>query len=322
MGRYVGNVTRPEAEPAAAPEAAAFERERRRLTLLAYRMCGSWGDAEDVVQAVALEWLRQPGPVADPAAWLTTVTVRRALDALRARRREASYVGPWVPEPVVHAGPDPHAEAERTEALTTAFLMLAEELTPPQRAVVVLRALGYEHTEIGEVLQISPAASRQHHSRGTRRLSELNGRDVHADPTLGLTPGADQREAQRLLELFLRAARAGDVAALLGLLHADVVAYSDGGGRVRAARRPLYGPSNVARFTAGVTARHPAERSTAQLLAVNAGPGAVLTMSGDRHVISLQVRDGRIYRLFDVANPDKHAGLAGLVASQGVLLLG
>lgn len=318
MGRYVEGVTRPADEPAAALE--PFERERRRLTLLAYRMCGSWSDAEDVVQSVALEWVRLSEPVDDPAAWLTTVTVRRALDALRARRREPAYVGPWVPEPVVAAPDEPYAAAERTEALATAFLMLAEALTPPQRAVVVLRALGYEHTEIGEVLQISPAASRQHHTRGTRRLTELNGRDVAADPTVGLAPMADQREAQRLLTLFLRAARAGNVDALLELLHTDVVAYSDGGGRVRAARRPLFGPSNVARFTAGVVARNPADRTTLRLVSVNAGPGAVLTISGDEHVLSLQVRDGLIYRLFDVSNPEKHAGLLAGVGGQAAAL--
>ncbi len=289
-----------------------FERNRRRLVLLAYRMCGSRADAEDVVQAVAVEWLRAHGTVRDDDAWLTTVTVRRAVDALRRRQREVAYVGPWLPEPWGAPTEDPLSAAERGLALTTAFLVMAEQLTPPQRAVVVLRALGYEHPEVADILGMTAAASRQHHSRGLRRLGELNGRDAESDPSLGLSrrPGAaEARRARELLAAFLRAARAGDTDRLTELLHLDVTAYQDGGGKTRAARRILLGRSNVARFVAGVAALHGARR-TVRPVTVGGAPGALLSLSGSTHVISVQVRDGLIARLFDVCNPEKLGGWA------------
>lgn len=284
-----------------------FERNRHRLVRLAYRMCGSWADAEDIVQSVAVEWLRAHGTVRSDEGWLTTVTVRRAVDALRRRQRENTYVGPWLPEPVGAPAQDPVAAAEGTLALTTAFLVMAEELTPPQRAVVVLRALGYEHPEVADILGVTSAASRQHHSRALRRLHALNGRDAEGDPTLGLShpPGAaDAGRTGDLLAAFLRAARAGDVARLSELLHLDVAAYQDGGGRTRAARRILRGRSKVARFVVGIAALHGARR-TARLVTVGGAPGLLVTLSGSVHVVSVQVRDGLILRLFDVCNPDK-----------------
>lgn len=287
-----------------------FEDERRRLTGLAYRMCGSWADAEDVVQAVAVDWLQTDGGVLNPAGWLTRVTVRRSIDALRARQRDARYVGPWVPEPLV-SDPDggPHDALEHAETLSTAFLMLAESLTPPQRAVVLLRALGYEHAEIAEILGVTPAAARQHQVRGLRRLNRTNGKDVEHDPAMRATLRTDGKAAE-LLAAFLAAAREGDVDALAGLLHHDVEAYQDGGGKTRAARRVLLGIPHVARFVAGVASLH-SDRS-ARFVQVNGQPGAIVTLSGIEHVLSVQVRDGRLVRLFDVCNPDKHTTLAAL----------
>ncbi|MBO9556890.1 sigma factor [Cellulomonas sp.] len=300
--------------------AAELAPERRRLVALAYRVCGSWSDAEDVVQQVSLEWLGTDAPVTRPAAWLTRVTVRRAIDALRARQRAAAYVGPWVPEPLVETrDADPHFHAEGTEALTTAFLVLAESLTPPQRAVVVLRALGYEHAEIARILDVTPAASRQHHTRGLRRLDAENGRAVGGDP--GVLPrGRDasaaralERETRSLLDAFTRAARLGDTAALRALLHDEVRAYNDGGGRARAARRVLTGSDAVARFVAGVASRHVGRRAVRPVV-VNGTPGLVVTLSGVDHVVSVQVRDGRLFRVFDVCNPDKQRSLRGPTA--------
>lgn len=290
-------------------EARAFELERRRLTLLAYRMCGSWADAEDVVQQVALEWLQATSPVQNPGGWLTRTTVRRALDRLRARQREASYVGPWLPESIVEGvETPPHAAIAQGDALSTAFLMLAEHLTPPQRAVIVLRALGYSHAEIAAILDITPAASRQHHARGHRRLTDLNGHSIEDDPHIGLTCDVARsgHETAVLLRAFLAAAHHGDVEALAGLLHGDVKAYQDGGGRTRAARRVLDTAPNVARFAVGVAALHETRR-TVRFAIVNGAPGAVVTLSGVSHVLSLHLRDGRIYRVFDLCNPDKLA---------------
>lgn len=287
-----------------ARDAQEFESERRRLTLLAYRLCGSWADAEDIVQQVAIEWLRAPAPIVNPGGWLTKVAVRRALDRLRSRQRDADYVGPWLPEPLATSAL-PHEHLERTDALSTAFLLLAEHLTPPQRAVVVLRSLDYSHPEIASILDITPAASRQHHTRGTRRLADLDGRGIDHDSGLGPTSGVDHSEtAGKLLRSFLVAAREGDLDALTALLHEDVRAFQDGGGKVRSARRVLVGVPNVARFAIGVASLHEHRRS-AQPMFVNGAPGAVLTLSDVTHVLSLEVRGGRIYRLFDVCNPDK-----------------
>lgn len=293
-----------------------FGDERRRLVSLAYRICGSWADAEDAVQQVAIEWMHPRETIVNSAAWLTRATVRRAIDVLRARRREASYVGPWVPEPLVEApDADPSLGAERAEALTTAFLMLAESLTPPQRAVIVLRALGYEHAEIADILDVSSATSRQHHVRGMRRLAEENGRPAAEDPSVfPHAAGGLDRQARALLDAFLGAARRGDTEALASLLHDEVRAYNDGGGRTKAARRVLLGVSNVARFVVGVAALHEGRRE-AQQVRVNGTPGAIVILSGVSHVLSVQVRDGRIYRLFDVCNPDKQRSLRARAAA-------
>lgn len=289
-----------------------FEKERRRLVLLAYRMCGSWADAEDVVQQVAIEWWRAKGEVLNAAGWLTRTTVRRAIDVLRARRREAAYVGPWVPEPIVEApGADPYVGVEQSDALGMAFLMLLELLTPPQRAVVVLRSLGYEHAEIAGILDISAGASRQHYTRGTRRLAQENHRPVESDPSIfsrldpaDLDSNDRNRQKRLLINAFLWAARDGDIDMLATLLHKDVRAYNDGGGRTRAARRVLLGVGNVARFAAGVAALHEGRRQSREAI-VNGEPGMIVELSGVTHVLSIQVREGRIYRLFDVCNPDK-----------------
>ncbi|BCJ70210.1 sigma factor [Polymorphospora rubra] len=286
-----------------------FEGQRGRLTALAYRMVGSWTDAEDVVQDVAVEWWAGAGDVANPGGWLTKTTVRRAIDALRRRQRESGYVGPWLPEPVVVDRQPAAADlVEARETLSTAFLLIAEALTPPQRAVVVLRSLGYRHDEIAGFLDITPAAARQHHTRATRTL------DRQGPPTGTGTAGRDGDDAvtRSLLGAFLSAARDGDLEALVALLHDDVVAYNDGGGRTRAALNPLFGPAKVARFVVGVSGTY--ARRAVRLVTVNGTPGAIVTLGGTAHVISLQVRDGRIYRIFDVSNPDKHGTVPGPVA--------
>lgn len=287
------------------------EAERHRLVLLAYRICGSWADAEDVVQQASLEWLRLVRPADNPAGWLTRTTVRRAIDVLRARQRAASYAGPWLPEPVVTA-PGPHDAVEHDETLSIAFLTLAETLTSPQRAVVVLRALDFSHAEIAEILDISAAASRQHQLRATRRL-ELAGPSVGRGSAARMSVKAGAAaQAAHLLGAFVAAARAGDVDRLIELLHAEVRAYQDGGGKARAARRVLVGAANVARFTVGVAALHRARRTVA-FVDVNGAPGAVIMLSGIAHVLSAEIRGGRIYRLFDVCNPDKLTTLRRVV---------
>lgn len=293
-----------------AERARSVEAERRRLVMVAYRVCGSFSDAEDIVQQAVLEWLRLDRTVDNLAGWLTTATVRRAIDVLRARQRSAEYVGPWLPEPLVEPiGDAPFEAIEHRETLSFAFLLLAEALTPPQRAVVVLRSLDYSHAEIATILGISTDASRQHHVRGARRLREADGglaENTDRLPPERPAPDGPAATTAALLEAFLSAARDGDLDQLTALLHADVRAYQDGGGVTKAARRVLVGPRNVARFTTGVAALHHSRR-TLDIVQVNKAPGAVITLSEAVHVLSIEVYEGRIRRVFDVCNPGKHA---------------
>lgn len=277
------------------------DRERPRLIRIAYRMLGSLADAEDVVGDVAVESLRAVESE-NPAGWLTTVTVRRSLDLLRRRQRERqTYLGPWLPEPRVTAVTDLPADAGDREAeLSIGFLHLAETLTPPQRAVIILRSLGYEHSEIADILQMSTAASRQHEHRARIRLDAAA---AEIDHPAGDHTRMHRREARQLLGRFLAAARRGDLDRLLRTLHDDVVGYSDGGGRVRAARNPITGPLKLARFVLGVTRRNP--DTVVETVLINGRPGICVVLAGNRHLITLEARDGRIHRFYDISNPDK-----------------
>jgi RNA polymerase sigma-70 factor (ECF subfamily) len=233
------------AEPGLEEAAAVFDEARPRLFGIAYRMLGSVAEAEDIVQDAWLRWQQADrAEVRNPAGFLTTVTARLALnsaDSARARREQ--YVGPWLPEPV-DTSADPTLGAESAEALEYAVLLLLERLGPEQRAAYVLReAFDYGYDEVAAILGTTPANARQLVSRARRHL-----RDRPPAPV-------DPQQHRALLEAFLAAARDGDVARLEQLLAADVVSLSDGAGIApRAARRPVSGANNVARFVAGFTA--------------------------------------------------------------------
>jgi RNA polymerase sigma-70 factor, ECF subfamily len=287
--------------------ATALVEERPRLVRIAYRMLGSLADAEDVVGNVSVDALAADAEPENAAGFLTTLTVRRSLDLLRLRYRDRRvYTGTWLPEPVVtEISERPAAAGEREAELSIGFLQLAESLSPPQRAVVILRSLDYPHAEIAELLEISTVASRQYEHRARTRLgsaaAELDhGRtDVvdHADHQ-------DSRQARRLLRGFLSAARDGDTDRLINLLHQDVIGYSDGGGRVRAARNPIAGRAKIARFAIGIAARNP--DPSGRFVLINDRPGMIIWLRGNPHLLTLDVRNGCIHRLYDVSNPDKH----------------
>ncbi|GAB2841589.1 RNA polymerase sigma-70 factor [Actinocorallia aurea] len=225
--------------------AAVFTAARPRLFGIAYRMLGSAGEAEDVIQDVWLRWQAYDrGSVASPAAFLTTATTRLAINVLQsARVRRESYVGPWLPEPVDTAA-DPFLGAERGEALSLAVLLVLERLTPTERAAFVLReAFEYPYPQIAEIVRVNPATARKLVSRARRHLWSERRAPV---------PDAEHRA---LLTAFVAAARAGDLAGLEKLLAADVVSYSDGGGGFHAARVPVIGAARVARFTEVVARR-------------------------------------------------------------------
>jgi len=221
---------------------AEFESARPRLTGLAYRLLGSWAEAEDVVQDAWPKWAAVAGSaIANPDAYLTTMVTRLALTALdSARMRREQYVGPWLPEPV-DTRADPALGAETAEALDLATLLLLERLTGPERAAVVLReAFAYDYPQLATVLGTTETAARQLVSRGRRALEGHRREQVSADDRL------------RLVSAFVAAAQGGDLAALEAVLVPDAVAISDGGGLVSAARRPVYGAEQVARFVLGV----------------------------------------------------------------------
>jgi RNA polymerase sigma-70 factor (ECF subfamily) len=214
-----------------------------RLFGIAYRMLGSAADAEDIVQSVWLRWqITDRSAVVDPPAFLATATSRMALNlAQSARARREKYVGPWLPEPV-ETSSDPNLGAERGEALELAVLMLLEKLSPQERAAYVLReAFNYPYQHIADIIQLEVANVRQLVSRARKHIA--SGRRASAT-------GAEQK---RLLTAFIAAARDGDRAAMESLFASDVTSYSDGGGVVRAARRPVAGSAIVAKFVAKVT---------------------------------------------------------------------
>jgi RNA polymerase sigma-70 factor (ECF subfamily) len=216
---------------------------------VAYRMLGSVSEAEDVAQEALLRLTRQDGPIDKPAAWMTTVVTRLSINVLKsARARRESYVGPWLPEPLVEdPAPGPASRAELADSLSLAMLVLLERLTPVERAAYLLREVfGYEYAEIADIIERTEVNSRQLVTRARKHLEA--GR-----------PRFDADEAARdaLLERFLAAAEEGDLEALEELLAKDAVLYADSGGKAQAPQEPLVGAALIARFMAAVAQVRP-----------------------------------------------------------------
>jgi RNA polymerase sigma-70 factor (ECF subfamily) len=275
----------------------AFESNRGLLFGLAYRMLGSAADAEDVLQEARLRWrgVAEAGTTVDnPRAFLVTVVSRLCLDELKsARARRETYVGPWLPEPVFTPPDTDPAD------ISTAFLLLLERLSPPERAAFLLHdVFDYDYAEVAAILGKGEDACRQLASRARRHLHDARPR-----------PPADPVEHSRLLGAFAAACRGGDVATLEQLLAADVVLYTDGGGKAAAARNPIYGARDVIKFSLGV------QRFYTEPLAVSAeivnGLPALVVREHDvvTLVLSVDVIDGRIAKVYSVRNPDKLARL-------------
>ena len=292
-----------------APE-AAFTAQRSRLVGVAYRLLGSVGDAEDVVQEAWLRWERvDTATVADPEAFLVRTVSRLALDRLRriAARKE-TYVGSWLPEPVLTGGrDDPAAEAERATSVSLAMLVVVETLSPLERTVFVLHeAFDYSTADIAEIIGRSPAAVRQLAHRAREHVAARRPR-VPADPAVRRTA----------TERFLRASVEGDLAALLELLAPDATLWADGGGKAKAPLRPIRGADKIARFFAAIGTEPLPPGASMQIVEVNGGPAAALVgPSGAIAVLQLDLDDGhRVIDLRLVGNPDKLVGLAALRTS-------
>lgn len=279
------------------PAGVEWEAHRAAVFGAAYRILGTVAEAEDVTQEV---WLRAAAAdlseVRDLRAWLVTVAARTSYNVLRsARVRRESYVGQWLPEPLL-TGPDAAQEVLVDESVSTAMLVVMEALGPAERVALVLHdvfAVPFDH--IAEVLGTTPAAARKLASRARSRVAAVQER-----------PRASKAETRRVLEAFRAAAHAGDMARLVALLHPDVVYVGDGGGHVPAARRPVTGAEPVALLTIRmITTRRP---DGTRIVEVNGLP-ALLTHRGGRPVWldTVEIADGRITAIRRQANPEKLA---------------
>lgn len=273
---------------------------RRRGFAVAYRMLGSVADAEDVVQEALLRLSRVEEPPREPAAWITTVATRLSIDHLRlAHVRRETYVGPWLPDPLVE---DASSQVELADSLSQAFLVVLEQLTPVERAAFLLREVfDYDYAEIAQIVDRSEANCRQLVVRARKHL-RANRPRFDADP--------ERRRA--LLERFIAAAEDGDIEGLEGMLAHDVALYGDGGGKARAAPEPVLGAADVARFMAEIAvARRSYGSFEEELVTVNGQPGRVLRKPDGSvwDVLAVDVVDGRIQAVRIVRNPDKLAHL-------------
>jgi RNA polymerase sigma-70 factor (ECF subfamily) len=274
---------------------------RSSLFGVAYRMLGSATEAEDVIQEAYIRWSKRgQGDVTAPSAYLTTIVTRLCIDQSRsARARRETYKGPWLPEPVEAGAPDPGDGAELADSLSLAFLVLLEELQPVERAAFLLHdVFDYPYDEIAGIVDRTEAACRQMVSRARRRVDEPRRRF-----------GADHAHGRELTRRFLVACGTGDLDGLLALLSDDVIVWTDGGGKVRAALRPVTGPHRAARFLLSVTKRIPAGVSTREV-DLNGQPGVVFEQDGEvTTAVTLDVCDDRVVGVRVVTNPDKLVAL-------------
>jgi RNA polymerase sigma-70 factor (TIGR02957 family) len=288
-----------------------YARHRPLLFSIAYRMTGSVGDAEDIVQeafARLAQVLHRGTPVTEPKAYLATAATRLAINHLRsARLRRESYLGTWLPEPVL-TGPGPEEHAEMADSLSMAFLVVLESLSPTERAVFLLHEVfGYEHREIAEIVGTSEANSRQILARARRHVDEGKPRFE-----------ASRAQREEVARRFFAAADGGDLGALLRALAPDAVYYGDGGGKARAVAAPLHGQDRVARFLTGLFRRFRNLGASFQIVDANGQPGAVTYDRDGRvvNVFALDIADGVVQAVRCVANPDKlrHLGAGSELA--------
>jgi RNA polymerase sigma-70 factor (TIGR02957 family) len=278
------------------PATRSFVAHRNLLFTVAYEMLGSATDAEDVLQEAWLRWVKVDRErVRDDRAFLVRVTTRLALDRLRTmKRRKESYVGPWLPEPLLTA-PDVAEDVELAESVSMAIMMVLETLSPTERAVFVLReAFGFEYDEIAAAVDKTPAAVRQIASRARRHVEARR-------PRASVT----RAEAQAVAESFRQALTTGDFQSLLDVLAPDVVLVTDGGGLKRAALHPIVGAERVIRYVSGGVGKSGTALS-GDLTVVNGNPAILLRVDGVVDgVLALRVEDARVAGMYYVRNPEK-----------------
>ena len=298
--------------PGPADETGATE-YRPMLFSIAYGMTGSVGDAEDIVQDafLGLTRARQAGTtIADPKAYLATAVTRLGINYLKsARVRRETYVGDWLPEPVVVPAdePGPAEHAELADSLSMAFLVLLEALSPVERAVFMLREVfGYGYPDVARITGKTEVNCRQIFARARQRIAAgARARDSVPLP-------ARRADAKEFARRFFEAADGGDMDALLDMVAPDVVWHGDGGGKAQAAGKPLPGRQRVMRLLVGILRRGRLLGTSLRLAWVNGQPGAVVYDAEGRvvTVIELDIADGAVQAIRAVVNPDKlgHVG--------------
>lgn len=282
-----------------------FNEHRKTIFGIAYRMLGRVSEAEDMVQEVWLRWQKQDeAAITAPKAWLVSTMTRLCIDQLRsARRQREDYYGIWLPEPLMASGaPSPDEAAELADSLTMAFMVMLESLEPSERAIFLLREVfSYDYADIATIVGKSEANCRQIVSRAKAHL--------RADKN---PPAPPSEQAQMLVEQFLAAANTGEVKQLLEMLTEDAVVYSDGGGKVRAAGRPIISADHVSRFFIGIWPRLPTDTEWHAAL-INERNGFIMRTKGEVYgACSFQIEGDKIRHIYMVLNPEKlrHLGPA------------
>jgi RNA polymerase sigma-70 factor (ECF subfamily) len=281
-----------------------FEQHRSLLFSIAYRMLGSAMEAEDMVQETYLRFMGvDPESIRSPRSFLCTVITRLCLDYLKsAKTQREAYIGPWLPEPMLTEGPLAPADEDtpdhlisRYEDISLAFLTVLESLSPVERAVFLLREVfDYDYDEIAAVVEKSPANCRQLYSRARQHIDDGKAR---------FSPPPEKQE--RMLAQFFSAISSGDVNGLQSMLAQDAMLWSDGGGKIAAATRPLSGAETIARFMIGINQKAP-DGVTRTFNQVNGAPAAVVWHEGQiRVVVTFSADDDHILALRLIGNPDK-----------------
>lgn len=289
-------------------DAEVFEAHRDLMFAVAYRMLGTVTDAEDAVQNAWLRWSAAPrAGVVEPRAYLTKIITNTALNRLRSvRARREAYVGPWLPEPLLTpAGQDAAERTELAESVSVAVLVVLESLTPEERAAFVLREVfGFPHAEIGAVLGRSDAAVRQLAHRAREHVRARRPRfDV------------DRHQQREVTERLLAAAAGGGIDQLMAVLAPEVTLITDGGGKARAALRPITGAAKVARFLAAISGRPylgiEISDMTIEMAEINGCLG-ILIMAGDRAIAAMTAvtAGDRATAIHMITNPDKLHAIA------------
>ncbi|MBV1936882.1 RNA polymerase sigma-70 factor [Streptomyces sp. BV286] len=283
-----------------------FEASRPRLEAIAYRLLGSASEAEDAVQETYLRWQAADiGRIEVPVAWLTKVLTNLCLNQLTsARARRETYVGQWLPEPLLGGDPmlGPADTAEQRESVSYAVLALLERLSPNERAVYVLReAFGYPHQEIAEILDITEAACQQVYHRAKKHVADGKARTE-----------VDEATARRIIDEFLAAATSGRTEPLVRLLTEDAVSIGDGGGKVPARARAFEGALAVAKFMRGLFKPSKAKRALVggspdiHVTTANGGPAVVAVVDGTVvGVMCVEITAEGIAAFRNQVNPDK-----------------